>query len=108
MSEQASAAAPATTAITGEFTIFTALECKAQLLAAITATPDGGELDIDLSDVCEIDSAGLQLMLLAKREAAASGRQLRFVRHSDAVLDLIDLCGLAGQFGDPLLIRPTA
>ena len=94
--------------IAGEFTIFTALPLKAQLLEHLAAAPAGGEVDVDLSDVTEIDTAGLQLMLLAKREAADAGKQLRFLRHSDAVLDLIDLCDLAGHFGDPVLIRSHA
>lgn len=91
--------------IVGEFTIFTAQDCKEQLLALIAATPDGAGGEVDLSGVTEIDSAGLQLMLMAKREAAILGKEVRFVRHSDPVLELIDLCALAGQFGDPLLIR---
>jgi anti-sigma B factor antagonist len=101
-------ASPSSLAIAGEFTIFTALTLKEQLLATIANTPEGGDLDIDLADVTEIDTAGLQLMLLAKREANLTGRNVRFLRHSDAVLDLIDLCDLAGQFGDPVLIRSQA
>ena len=46
-------------------------------------------------------------MVMAKREAQAAGKNIRFVRHSDPVLDLIDLCDLSGFFGDPVLIRPT-
>lgn len=93
-------------AICGEFTIFTAQPLKEQLLNAISGAAAAGDIDIDLSDVTEIDTAGLQLMLMAKREAGVEGKNVRFVRHSDPVLDLIDLCGLAGQFGDPVLIRP--
>lgn len=90
--------------IAGEFNVFTATTIKERLLDAIAhaATPD---IDIDLSDVTEFDSAGLQLMVMAKREAASRGKQVRFSGHSDAVLDLIELCGLAGFFGDPLLLR---
>ena len=93
--------------ICGEFTIFTAQPLKEQLLNAINGAA-AGDIDIDLSDVTEIDTAGLQLMLMAKREAGAEGKNVRFVRHSDPVLDLIDLCGLGGQFGDPVLIRPQS
>lgn len=75
------------------------------MLALIAGIPEGAGGDVDLSGVTEIDSAGLQLMLMAKREAAILGKEVRFVRHSDPVLELIDLCALAGQFGDPLLIR---
>lgn len=93
-----------TLAICGELTIFTAREQKARLLAAIAAAP--ATIDIDLAEVTEIDTAGIQLMLFVKREAAAAGKRTHFIRHSNAVLDLIDLCGLAGQLGDPALPHP--
>jgi len=94
-------------AIAGEFTIFTAATLKQAILDAIAhcGTP---EVDIDLSDVTEIDSAGLQLMVMAKREATAQGKSVRFIKHSDPVLDLIDLCDLSGFFGDPVLIRSAS
>lgn len=95
-----------TLAIRGEFTIFTAQDLKDRLMTAIDAGPT--EITIDLADVTEIDTAGIQLMLLTKREAAAAGKNARFVRHSDAVLDLIDLCDLVSQFGDPVLIHPKS
>lgn len=97
--------ATAALSIRGEFTIFTAGELKQQLLDWIHNTP-GPEIDIDLSEVCAIDTAGLQLMLMAKREASATGKRVLFARHSDEVLELINLCDLAGEFGDPLLIHP--
>lgn len=103
MSEPFRTDAPAL-AIAGEFTIFTAAALKQTLLDAIAGS-DSPDIDIDLSDVSEIDSAGLQLMVMAKREAAASGKNVRFVGHSAPVLDLIDLCDLSGFFGDPVLIR---
>lgn len=89
--------------IGGEFNIFTAESNKNRLLHAIRSakTP---EINIDLSDVTEIDTTGLQLMAMAKREAAENGKSLRFIGHSEPVLDLIDLCGLSGFFGDPILI----
>jgi len=101
----ASGTTRATLAISGEFTIFTAATLKQTLVDTIAQAP--GDIDIDLSEVSEMDSAGLQLMVMTKREAAAIGKNVRFVRHSDAVLDLIDLCDLSGFFGDPVLIRPT-
>lgn len=93
--------------IAGELTIFTAAANKTRLIEAICDGSDA-ELEVDLADVTEIDTAGLQLMVLAKREAAALGRTLRFSGHSTAVLDIIDLTGLAGFFGDPVLIRSNA
>lgn len=96
--------APPALAISGEFTIFTAAELKPRLLHAVIDA-ESEEVDIDLSEVSEIDSAGLQLMVMTKREALARGKNVRFVRHSDPVLDLVDLCDLSGFFGDPVLIR---
>lgn len=93
--------------ITGEFTIFTAAELKPMLLDALTSA-ETAEIDIDLSEVSEIDSSGLQLMVMIKREALVRGKNVRFVRHSDPVLDLIDLCDLSSFFGDPVLIRSNA
>lgn len=95
---------PPALAISGEFTIFTAAELKSRLLHAVIDA-ESEEVDIDLSEVSEIDSAGLQLMVMTKREAQARGKHVRFVRHSDPVLDLVDLCDLSGFFGDPVLIR---
>jgi anti-anti-sigma factor len=85
----------------GAVTIYSALELKGRLLAAVRDTP---ELHLDLSQVTELDSAGLQLLYLAKREAQHSGHALRIVGHSDAVRDVFDLCNLNGYFGDPTLI----
>jgi len=92
--------------IEDELTIYTALELKDKLLAGLTATE---ELELDLSGVGEFDAAGLQLLVMIKQEAAALGKALRFTGHSQVVLDLLDLSGLAGFFGDPLLIvrKPT-
>ena len=95
---------PPALAISGEFTIFTAADLKPRLLHAVIDAESEG-VDIDLSEVSEIDSAGLQLMVMTKREALARGKNVRFVRHSDPVLDLVDLCDLSGFFGDPVLIR---
>jgi anti-sigma B factor antagonist len=87
--------------IEGEMSIYTAAELKAQLVPHL-AQP--GELEIDLSQVSELDSAGLQLLILAKREAERVGINLRLAWHSPAVLEVFDLCNLAAFFGDPLVI----
>jgi anti-sigma B factor antagonist len=85
----------------GELTIYTVAEQKTRLLDAL-ARGDG--LDINLSNVTEIDSAGLQLLILAKREATSAGKRLRLCEHSPAASELIELYNLAGWFGDPLVI----
>ena len=89
--------------IEGELTIFAAAELRQRLLDAIGANT---EVEVDLSQVSEIDSAGIQLMVAAKREAAARNKLLRFTNHSPAVFDIIELYDLSGHFGDPVLIHP--
>lgn len=88
--------------ISGDFNIFTALAMKEELLTCIASAPENTAITVDLSEVTDIDTAGIQLLLLTRREAAALGKTARFVRHSDPVLDLFALWDLAGQFGDPL------
>jgi len=88
-------------AIEGELSIFTAATERLHLLDAFES---GNEEEVDLSQVSEIDSAGIQLMVAAKREAATRSTSLRFTGHSPAVFDIIELCDLAGHLGDPMLI----
>ncbi|HSD37496.1 MAG TPA: STAS domain-containing protein [Rhodocyclaceae bacterium] len=82
-------------------TIYEAHELKAELLGVL-GTVD--ELDLDLSDVAEIDTAGIQVLLVAKQEAARHGKCMRIVAHSAAVSEVIDFYNLAAHFGDPLVI----
>lgn len=93
--------------ICGELTIFTAGATKNQLLDAI-AQASAVEIAIDLSNVTEIDTAGLQLMIMAKREASRRNKCIRFTQHSDVVLDLLDLFDLTGYFGDPIFVRANS
>lgn len=62
------------------------------------------EREINLSEVSEMDSAGLQILILAKREAERHGTSLRLNGHSRAVLDVLDMCNLASYFGDPVVL----
>ena len=88
--------------LTEDLSIYHANEHKQLLLDALSSTD---HLELDLSQVSEIDSAGLQLMLAAKREAAARKQTLQFTGHSPAVFDALELCRLSGQLGDPVLIQ---
>lgn len=87
--------------IKGEMTIYTAAEQKAQLLAYFDS---GADLEIDLSGVSELDTAGTQLLILAKQEAARKHKKLRFTMHSAAVFEALELANLTATFGDPLFI----
>jgi anti-anti-sigma factor len=92
---------PCNFVLAGELTIYTAQELKGQLLAPFDQCAD---LEIDLAGVSEIDSAGLQLLILLKQESLARGKTLRLTGHSPPVLEILDLCKLESFFGDPVLI----
>ena len=89
------------TTIKEDMSIYNAATQKKALLKAL-----GGckELDIDLSHVSEIDTAGFQILLLTKREAIKTGKVVRLTGHSKAVTELIDLYGMAAYFGDQMVI----
>lgn len=85
--------------ISGDMTIYTAAQLKNELMSHM-AHPC--EHEIDLADVSEMDSAGLQLLILAKREAARQKTALHMTGHSRAVVEVMDLCNMTGYFGDPI------
>lgn len=84
-----------------DLTIYHALEQKQRLLEALA---DAEHLELDLRQVSEIDTAGLQLLILLKKEAQQNGKKVAIVAHSQAVRSIIDFCNLATELGDPLLI----
>jgi len=85
----------------GELTIYHSLEIRDGLMGHLGAN---AEIELDLSGVTEMDTAGFQLLLAAKREGTRLGKAVRFVSHSQAALEVIDLYDMAAQFGDPLLL----
>ena len=84
--------------IEGELTIFRAMELMPVLLTTPLLT------DIDLSGVTELDTAGVQLLMLTKKTALVEARDFRLVGHSPAVLEVFELLNLAAYFGDPLVM----
>jgi len=86
--------------IDGELTIYRAAELAAALKAALAAVADGGALQVDLSEVTEVDCAGVQLLLAARRSAVESGRSLCLASRSAAVDEVFSLLQLSGHFGD--------
>ena len=80
--------------VDGELTVYTCRELKPQLLEHLTAHPDA--VTLDLSRVSEIDTAGLQLLLIARRHAREGGRELRIKNPSQVVAEVLELCRLGG------------
>lgn len=87
--------------IAGTMTIYDAVADKRTLLAALDSA---SEIEIDLSEVTRMDTAGVQLLAMVKREAISTGKILRLVAHSQASLDVLDRYNLGGFFGDPVVI----
>jgi anti-sigma B factor antagonist len=87
--------------IEGEMTIYTAMELKEKLMPALA---DKRPLEINLSNVTEMDSAGVQLLMLAKKERAANEHKLTLTDHSDTVVDVFELMDLVSYFNDPVVL----
>ncbi len=86
----------------GEMTIYRAAELKQKLLAHLGSC-DAPEFD--LSGVSEVDSAGVQLLLLAAREAEAEGKSLRLAAVGEPVREVLSTYRLETRFTSPPLPR---
>jgi len=107
----------------GEMTIYSAASMKEQLLAGDILLPkaacgpcgvgtekdvtfsglqtaDAADLLLDLSRVSELDTCGVQALLMLRRMVAADGRQLTLINPSAAVCEVIALCGLSALCAD--------
>jgi anti-anti-sigma factor len=109
---RAAATPPPRLALAGELDIQVAAERKAALMAFVDGVdePAAGapvaDLELDLHEVSELDTAGLQLLLLGRREAARRGLRLVLVDPSPAVTRAFALVNLALD-GEGDLVSPT-
>jgi anti-anti-sigma factor len=85
--------------VDGAMTIYTCGELKPALIEELAAHPE--TTGLDLSGVSELDTAGLQLLLMARRHADARGQDLHVVNPSRVVAEVLELCRL----GADLVIR---
>ena len=84
-------------AIEGEMNIYHAMELKSVVMKALD---EAEAVELDLSGVSEFDSSGLQIVLLACREAEKNNRKLSVKASSapvDSVIELFCLGGLLGR-----------
>ncbi len=91
--------------IEGELSIYRADELKRALIEPLQKDM---RLVVNLAGVSELDTCGLQLLMLAKRTAAKVGGELQLVAHSPAVLEVFELLNVAAFFGDHLVIPTSA
>ena len=89
----------------GELSIYRADELRRALIEPLQKDM---RLVVNLAGVSELDTCGLQLLMLAKRTAAKVGGELQLVAHSPAVLEVFELLNVAAFFGDHLVIPTSA
>jgi len=91
--------------ISGELTIYDAVALHRALIESL-GTCEG--LELDLAAVTDLDAAGLQQLMLVRREARATGKTLQILAHSDATREVLALCGLDASFGEPRHEAPSS
>lgn len=79
----------------GELTIYHVAEANDALLKHLDACQN---LVIDLGNVSEIDTAGAQVLVVAKREAVRLGKNFSLGALSNNVAELIELYNLTAFF----------
>jgi anti-sigma B factor antagonist len=99
--EQEKKGSVTTLKISGDMTIYHAQELKSALLDALS---DCEELEINLAEVSDMDTAGFQLLVMAKRSALAADKQLTLTAHSPVVIEVLDTYHMAAYFGDPMIL----
>jgi len=87
--------------LSGELTIQNAEPLKQGLMALLDK---GKSISIDLCEVSELDSSGVQLLYYAKQAALSRQFELVLVNHSPAVVEVFELYRLAPVFGDMMIL----
>ncbi len=83
-------------ALSGDLDLSNAAKLEHVLREA--ARSDATETVVDLTHLQFIDSTGLQLLILADRNARADGRSFRLMRGSEVVQRVFDVCGVSDAF----------
>jgi anti-anti-sigma factor len=97
---EAEAMTPHTLSLGGDLTILRAAELRETLLARLAQAPR--VLALDLAEVGDFDSAGVQLLLATRRALDEAGAQLAIVAASPTVRASLALFGLGA------LLAPAA
>ncbi|MCE0558841.1 MULTISPECIES: STAS domain-containing protein [unclassified Motilimonas] len=87
--------------INDELTIYTAAMMKQELQDVLSKQD---ELEISLECVSDIDSAGIQILILLHQQAKKKGKTLRFIKHNRQVIDVLETLNLEALFGDPIVL----
>lgn len=88
-------------ALSGELSIFNAQALHEALLPWLQRQQ---ALTLDLSQVTQIDSSILQILMQARRHLKAQGLELNLVQHSAVVISALETLGLVQWFADPVVL----
>lgn len=78
----------------GELTIYNATEIRQHFMGIIARACLGMDVRVDMQDVTEIDSAGVQLLVLLKRELIGLGLFVKVTCWSPPVEEIFDFVGI--------------
>lgn len=81
--------------------IASAVEARNRLLQVSQSSP---HLDLDLSSLSDIDTAGIQILLALVQERTRRGAHTRMVHPSQPVLDAFGLLGLQHIFDEAVVV----
>jgi anti-anti-sigma factor len=74
-----------------------------EVLRQVVDSLEGGRIDVDLAAVSFMDSAGIGVLVAARRAAAARGTDLMLTEPGAMVRMVLEIAGL-----DKILVRPPA
>ncbi|SDC30145.1 STAS domain-containing protein [Actinokineospora iranica] len=89
---------PVVVSVTGEVDLATAPDLERALETALSQ-PEATGVRVDLSGVEFMDSAGLRVLVAARRNAETAGQSLVLHAPHDRVRRIIEITGLAEVFG---------
>lgn len=87
----------------GDMTIYHVAMLKEKLLELLE-NKKTKEVEINLTDVSEMDTAGFQILVMSKQESKRINKPLSLLAHSQAVRDVLELYNVENFFGDPLVV----
>lgn len=98
-SQQALPQTQAPMLLEGELNIYNVARLKAELQSKMQ---EGTDLCIDLSQVTEVDTSGLQLLLAAHVAMNKAGKKLLIVNPNEVVQEFAARCNFSLSFAVPL------
>ncbi|MGA6106128.1 STAS domain-containing protein [Pseudomonas solani] len=88
------AATPAQLALSGGLTIYEVAQAHGELLALLAANARVEAWRLDLAELEELDSAGVQLLLGLRRQLVLAGNTVEVVNLQGAALEIVSLLRL--------------